>query len=284
MARRVVPHTVRWRARAAFRAAHDVATRVRFASQHGGPLAYPHVLAEYERPLVCYPGQERWFEGKCANMRLALAAVDGIVVAPGETFSFWRAVGRPTAARGYARAAALKEGVLTEDVGGAICLASTLLYNIALLAGMQITERRCHSVDTYGPARYFELGRDAGVEHPYIDLRFRNDLPARVMLSSRIDGDRVIARIACERKLPLDATIAVDEPRRETLPPVVRLDPALAPGAVVVDDPGATGLRIVARRIVRLGAATVIDEEWESVHGARARRERRGSTERRARS
>src|SRR6185436_20314184 len=101
---------------------------------------------------------------------------------PDEVFSFNACVGRADASSGYDRAAVLKGGRLTQDAGGAICLVSTLLYGAALLSGMDVVERRCHSVDSYGPERYFELGRDAAVNFPYIDLRLRNVFDCPLLL------------------------------------------------------------------------------------------------------
>jgi hypothetical protein len=194
------------------RAAADRWKRVQFTRKRDAPGSYQHQVCSYDRPLICYPGQERAFDGKRHNIALALAAVDGTVIAPGETFSFWHSVGRPTERAGYRRAAALKRGVLTEDVGGALCLASTLLYNVALLGGLEIVERRCHSVDSYGPARYFELGRDAAVEYAYIDLRFRNRHASPVILRARIEDDAVVAELRSADVIVMGVEIGVDTP------------------------------------------------------------------------
>jgi len=204
-----MPFALRWRLRAACRSVADRQSCITFATRSGQLETHPHEVRAYALRLICYPGQERSFHAKCRNIELALAAVDGVLIAPGEVFSFWRLVGRPTERAGYARAAALKAGVLTEDVGGALCLASTLLYNVALLAGMEIIERRCHSVDSYGDRRYFELGRDAAIEYAYVDLRFRNPHPQPLLLSARIVGDQVVARLHSPTPLEVDATVDV---------------------------------------------------------------------------
>ncbi|HEX5479009.1 MAG TPA: VanW family protein, partial [Dehalococcoidia bacterium] len=138
---------------------------MRFASRRDAGGELTQRICAYALPIACYPGQEQRYEGKVRNLSLSMAAIDGALVMPGEVLSFWRLVGRPTRAAGYKEAAALKAGRLTSEVGGSICLASTVLYNVGLLAGMGILERYCHSVDTYGDARYFELGRDAAVEY-----------------------------------------------------------------------------------------------------------------------
>jgi hypothetical protein len=210
--RRILPFALRWRFRQVVRSLSDRAARVRFASGRSSADTFPCIVAAYERPLICYAGQESAFAGKLRNTELSLAATDGIVIAPGETFSMWRALGRPTERAGYRRAAALKAGVLTEDVGGALCLVSTLLYNAALLGGMEIVERRCHSVDSYGPARYFELGRDAAVEYAYVDLRFRNTLGVPLLLRAAIRGGAVHAELRARCALDLEVRVLVSEP------------------------------------------------------------------------
>ena len=210
LARRYVPYALRWRARLALRVADDARSGLRIAKTRAAPEVYPHLVCRYERPLICYEGQEASFPNKRNNVELALAGIDGLLIAPGETFSFWRCVGRPTRARGYGLAAAIKDSVLTEDIGGAICLVSTLLYNVGLLGGFTIVERRCHSVDSYGERRYFELGRDAAVEHPYLDLRFRNGLGAPVLLRSYAEPERVVAEAWSATPLGLCVEIDVE--------------------------------------------------------------------------
>jgi hypothetical protein len=185
-----IPVALRWRVRSVQRRLDDVRAGRRFATRRAGPGdEFGFAVCRYELPVQCYPGQEARFAGKCRNLELALAALDGIVVGPGDVLSFWRCVGRPTRRSGYVEAAALRGGLLVEDVGGAICLASTVLYNIGLLSGLTIAERYCHSVDTYGERRYFELGRDAAVEFPYRDLRLRNDLGTALLVRASVsDG------------------------------------------------------------------------------------------------
>jgi len=205
--RRAVPYALRWRLRSLRRATHDVRHRVAFAARRDA-LPGAFAVSTYERRLRCYPGQEAAFAAKRANIALAMRRLDNVVVLPGQTLSFWQCVGRPTAAAGYGKAAALKDGVLTSEVGGAICFVSTILYNAMLLSGMTISERFCHSVDSYGDARYFELGRDASVEYAYRDLRARNDLGAEVVLRASLDGD--VARIDVLSSRDLDLTVQLD--------------------------------------------------------------------------
>lgn len=276
MARRAVPGRLRLQIRLCRRLLLDRIRGTRFPSERGDPAAYMYRICRYERRLICYPGQEAAFSAKRRNIEIALARVDRTVVKPGVTFSFWRTVGRPDAREGYAPAAALKDGSLIEEVGGAVCLVSTVFYNVALLAAMAIEERRCHSVDSYGDGRYFEPGRDASVEYAYIDLRARNRLAVPIILRAHLDGDTAVGEAWSCSPANVEVIVAVDPPELITAPVIARLDPSLAPGVVTVDDPGAPGMRAVMRRIVTIAGVRHADAPVTTFHEPRPRYERRG--------
>jgi len=247
--RRTIPFSARWRIRALRRRFVDSCSCVRFADGLGDAGGFSHRICEYERPLICYAGQEQRFTAKKHNVELALSSLDGLMVAPGETFSFWQSVERPTVRSGFARAAALKDGVLVDDVGGAICLASTLLYNVGLLSGMAIDERWCHSVDSYGDARYFELGRDAAVEYAYRDLRLRNIFDVPLLLRTSVTDDAVRAEAWSPSEMDLRVEIAVTVAQREGREIRVSTSRKVSGSAGArVDDPGASVYRISSGR------------------------------------
>jgi hypothetical protein len=124
--------------------------------------------------------RERALElGKAHNLATAAAALDGLVLPPGSTFSFWRQVGRATRARGYRVGRMLREGCLVPAVGGGLCQLSTALYDAALSAGCRIVERHAHSRVVPGSIAE-RTGRDATVAWNYVDLRFASDRPNQV--------------------------------------------------------------------------------------------------------
>lgn len=222
--------------------------------RRASPAGFPSAWGAYERAFIDYPGQEALGRAKRRNQALLAAALDRVVVAPGEVLSIWRLAGRPTAARGYAKAAAIKDGVLGTDIGGATCLFSTVLYNAGLLAGLDVVERRCHSVDSYGEARYFELGRDASIEYGYIDLRFRN--PHREALQLRVAADE--AR--------LQAGFFAPGPRPFAVELVVSQPAPASPGRW-----GRERFSVAARRILRFEDGSCREEVLgESVYERRA--------------
>ena len=103
------------------------------------------------------------------NLTLSCQAINGTILAPGDTFSFNEIVGPRTAAKGY-QAAPIVGGM---GRGGGICQVSTTLFNVALYGNMKITQRRQHSV----AVTYVPLGRDAMIYKTASDLKFVNDSP-----------------------------------------------------------------------------------------------------------
>lgn len=150
-------------------------------------------LASYATPL----------EGRMASQRLnavlALQRIDGVVIAPGQTFSFNKAVGSWSRDRGYVKAPVSYNGTLIRSYGGGVCQASTTLYNVALIAGLTIIERNRHH---FAP-HYVPPGRDAAVAYESIDLRFRNDFSFPIKIRTEADGRTArISLVANARPIP----------------------------------------------------------------------------------
>lgn len=153
------------------------------ARRHGkaGNLAGARVLARVSSPLwpPLQGEKERALTaGKIHNLRRALRHIDGIEVAAGSLFSFWRQVGRATRARGFVKGRELREGCLIANVGGGLCQLSNALYEAAVSAGFEIVERHAHSRMVAGSRA--AAGRDATVFWNYVDLRFRSASAFRI--------------------------------------------------------------------------------------------------------
>jgi len=129
--------------------------------------------------------------GKIQNLRVALRSIDGVQVAAGHLFSFWRQVGRARRGRGYVKGRELREGCIVPAIGGGLCQLSNALYQAALDAGLDIVERHAHSRVIPGSAA--QIGRDATVFWNYVDLRFRSDEPFGI--SARIEDGQLHVRI-----------------------------------------------------------------------------------------
>jgi vancomycin resistance protein VanW len=114
-------------------------------------------------------------ENKITNLRISVERMDGIVIRPGETFSFWKLVGKTTAAKGYIDGLLLSQGGVKRGVGGGICQLGNLLFWMALHTPLRVVERHHHSFDPFpDDHRVLPFGSGASVFYNYIDLRIHN--------------------------------------------------------------------------------------------------------------
>lgn len=137
-------------------------------------------LARDEHPVyTATDRREQELElGKVHNLRIAAAAVDGIVLKPGELFSFWAAAGRPSQGKGYVVGRELRQGCMIPSIGGGICQLTNALSRVAHRAGMDLVERHSHTV--HPPGFFIDAATDATVFWNYIDFRFRSPVALRV--------------------------------------------------------------------------------------------------------
>lgn len=124
--------------------------------------------------------------GRVHNIVLAASRINGILIKPGETFSFNKTLGDISAATGYQSAYIIKDGRTILGDGGGVCQVSTTLFRAALDAGLPIPERWAHSYRV----RYYELGGfkaglDATVYDPTFDLKIKNDTPAYILIQAK---------------------------------------------------------------------------------------------------
>jgi vancomycin resistance protein VanW len=136
---------------------------------------------------------EMWMQhNKVHNLRLVAARLDGLVIKPGEEFSFCRTVGRATRRKGYLDGMLLDNGEATPGVGGGICQAANLLHWMVLHTPLTVTERSEHSFDPFPDnGRVLPWGVGCAVYYNYVDLRFRNDTAVTFQLRVRV-GERYL--------------------------------------------------------------------------------------------
>jgi vancomycin resistance protein YoaR len=116
-----------------------------------------------------------------ANISTGASQFDGVVIMPGQTFSFWELLGPVTVERGYAFAGAIINNRSDENViGGGLCQVSTTIFNAISRQGYDIVERHAHG---YYIDRY-PVGYDAAVFDPGVDFKWRNDTQNPVFIWS----------------------------------------------------------------------------------------------------
>ena len=113
---------------------------------------------------------------KVTNLRIAAACVDGLLIRPGETFSFNKVVGNCTRRKGYVEGMRLSNGNAREGMGGGICQLANLLHWMFLHSPLTVVERSEHSFDPFPDnGRVLPWGVGCSIVYNYVDLVVRND-------------------------------------------------------------------------------------------------------------
>ncbi len=113
---------------------------------------------------------------KVVNLKIAAAKIDGLLIRPGETFSFCRRVGLPTKSKGYLPGMELSFGEARAGIGGGICQISNLIHWLVIHSPLTVTERYHHSFDPFpDDGRVLPFGSGATVFYNYRDYQFTNN-------------------------------------------------------------------------------------------------------------
>jgi vancomycin resistance protein VanW len=121
---------------------------------------------------------------KVTNLKIAITKIDGIIIRPGETFSFCKLVGRPTKRKGYLPGLELSFGVARPGIGGGLCQISNLIHWLVMHSPLTVTERYHHSFDPFpDDGRVLPFGSGATVFYNYRDYQFTNNTPHTFQLN-----------------------------------------------------------------------------------------------------
>ncbi|HZK43190.1 MAG TPA: VanW family protein [Syntrophomonadaceae bacterium] len=125
------------------------------------------------------------------NIELATKAIDNMIISPGKTFSFNKAVGQRTTSKGYQAAPIFVGKKVVPGLGGGICQVSSTLYNMALNANLPVLERSPHSLKV----AYVPPNLDASVAWGAIDFKFQNNYEYPVRLMAKVVGEYVVTGV-----------------------------------------------------------------------------------------
>jgi len=132
-----------------------------------------------------------YFRGSIANrihnIQLASSHLNGLLIPPGETFSFNQRLGEVSQSTGYKEAYIIKEGRTILGDGGGVCQTSTTFFRAALNAGLPIVERHAHAYRVSYYEQNSAVGLDATVFDPTADLKIKNDTPGHLLLQTKVD-------------------------------------------------------------------------------------------------
>lgn len=145
------------------------------------PAAEVLAITTFETPILDYN------KNRINNIRLACKAMDGMILQPGEEFSFNTVVGERTAKKGYKEAVIFRDKEKVKELGGGICQLSSTLFGAAKAAGMEITARTAHQLDV----DYVKKGEDATVFYGSIDFKFINTLDKQLKINASCGKGKV---------------------------------------------------------------------------------------------
>ena len=142
-------------------------------------------------------------EGKIANLRLAVDALNGLVLRPGDVFSYWHAVGVPSTQRGFQDGLVLGPDGMESGTGGGLCQLSNLVYWMALQSPLRVTEHHHHGADLFpDDDRIQPFGSGATVFYNYVDLRFANVTDRSLQLRAWLTDDELRGEIRSDVASP----------------------------------------------------------------------------------
>jgi vancomycin resistance protein YoaR len=196
------------------------------------------------------------FSGSAAsrvqNIVVGAAQFDGVLIAPGETFSFNHYLGEVTAEKGYEESIIIWGNTTRADVGGGLCQVSSTAFRAAFWAGLPIAERWAHAfrVSYYEPP----IGLDATIYSPDVDLKWVNDTGHHILIQTYVDQENSTLTFHYYGTNP-GRTVEMEGPYEENPvkhgPAVYRDDPTLPKGETKQIEWAKDGLDVTVYRIIK---------------------------------
>ena len=137
----------------------------------------PYLVFRHRTPLLRkLQNVDMWMQyNKIINLKIAAKRLNGLIVHPGETFSYWRLIGKPTRRKGYVEGMTLFYGKVVPGIGGGLCQLSNLVYWMTLHTPLTVTERYRHTYDVFPDTnRSQPFGSGATCAYNYLDLQVYN--------------------------------------------------------------------------------------------------------------
>lgn len=145
-------------------------------------------------------------QNRCANISNAAGKINGTVLYPGEEFSVYEAIGPLDGSNGYELAGAYENGQTVQSYGGGVCQVSTTLYNAAILAELEITERSNHSMIV----TYVKPSMDAAIAGDYKDLKFVNNQDTPIFIEGYTQGKNIYFNIFGQETRPANRKVSYE--------------------------------------------------------------------------
>ena len=195
---------------------------------------------------------------RSTNISLAAQKLNGVVIMPGETFSYNQTVGQRTKAAGFKEAPAYLNGQVVQEVGGGICQVSSTLYNAVLYSNLEIVERYNHG---FKPS-YVKPGLDATVSWGGPDFKFKNNRNYPIRIKTDTSG-KVLKIYIYGLKTDNDYTVKLDAQYVSNVPykTIYQKDSSLASGESKVIQNGSNGCKTATYKYLYDANGTLVSSE-----------------------
>lgn len=141
---------------------------------------------------------------KIQNIKIAVSKINGLLINPGQTFSFWELVGKPSKKKGYIKGLVIKKNKFESDYGGGLCQLANLIHYLVLNSPLTVTELHHHS-DALFPddQRRVPFGTGTSICYNMLDYRFKNTTDQVIQLLVWVEDKDLCGELRSEKQFPL---------------------------------------------------------------------------------
>lgn len=164
-----------------------------------------YVISEHRSNMIKRaPGVDLDLQlNKAVNIKLACEKINGILIHPGETFSFWKTVGKTTKRKGYLEGRIIRNNKIIPGMGGGLCNLGNTLHLLILHSPLDVVEFHKHS-DALAPdeGKRVPFASGTSISYNNLDYRFKNNTTEVFQLCVRCEGETLYAELRSASMCP----------------------------------------------------------------------------------
>jgi len=174
-------------------------------AKHHSKIELPNIVKGHSSILLrkLYGVDIKLQENKVTNIELACKKINGLIIHPGETFSYWKTLGKTSKRKGYKEGLVISKHGLTSGYGGGLCQMANMIHWLVLNSPLEVTELHHHS-DALFPdeRRRVPFGTGTSVLYNYIDYRFKNTTNQNFQILVWVENGELCGELRSEREFP----------------------------------------------------------------------------------
>ncbi|RME44787.1 MAG: hypothetical protein D6791_12440 [Chloroflexi bacterium] len=209
--------------------------------------------------------------GRVKNIQISASKFNGVVIPPGEVFSFNRYLGSVSKEEGYEEAYIITGNRTAVGIGGGVCQVSTTAFRAAFFGGFPIVERWAHGYRVGWYETGSIPGLDATIYSPLVDFKFRNDTNAYLLIETEVNPQAGTVTFYFYGTRP-DREVELEGPEITNVTPpadpVYEVDESLPPGTIKQIDWANEGSDVTVYRIIKQGGKVIARERFDSHYNA----------------